>query len=700
MVVENGHDSDFRNGVPAGAGEVGFVPLMCGLVDLPVRGAGRILRLVRPAMSTEVTSYPSLSVAIEGGFWKRFQLLVRDTVIPYQWKAMNDEIPGAPKSHSVENFRIAAGLAKGAYEGMVFQDSDLAKWLEAAGNVLAADPAGNPSLRGWVHEAVDLIARAQQPDGYVNTYFTVKDPHGRWKNLREAHELYCAGHLIEAGVSLYRGTADDRILQVVRRLADLLDSTFGTEPPRIRGYGGHEEVELALVKLARLTGEPKYLRLARYFIDERGQAPNYFEAEASRPGYSPIFGIKSLEYYQAHQPVREQKDAVGHAVRAMYLYTAMADLAMETRDAGLVAACDRLWESVTRRKMYVTGGIGSSAREESFGADYDLPNDTAYAETCAAIGLFLFSSRMARLHDQAKYVDVMERALFNGILSGLGLDGRSYFYVNPLEVVPAVCDANGSYRHVKYRRQPWYGCACCPPNIARTLSSLGDHACHLARDTLFVDLYLEGTIAFTVGGRELAIRETTRYPWDGRVRMELRGEAEGELTLALRVPGWCRRSTVSVNGTPSAGSAGPDGYLRLGRRWSAGDVVELDLPMPVERLCADPRVRAAYGRVALQRGPVVYCLEEADNGAGLARILLPADAPLEPAERPDLLGGVVAIRARGVRGGGAAGPEDGSLYSPAWNASRAAAAATDLLFIPYFAWANRTPGEMSVWVRE
>jgi len=653
-------------------------------------------------MSSEVT------VSIDGGLWHAYQDLVRDKVIPYQWKAMNDEIPGAPKSHSVENFRIAAGIRDGNYEGMVFQDSDLAKWLEAAGYLLDGNPSGNPTLRAWIDEAVDLIARAQQPDGYVNTYFTVKEPARKWKNLREAHEMYCAGHLIEAGVSLYRGSGNQKILEVVRRLADHLDSQFGTEKPKLRGYCGHEEVELALVKLARLTGEQRYLRLASYFVDERGRSPNYFELEASTPGYTPIFGIKSLDYYQAHMPVRRQKDAVGHAVRAMYLYAAMADIAMETGDAALTDTCDRLWESVTRRKMYVTGGIGSSAHLESFGADYDLPNDIAYAETCAAIGLFLFSSRMVRLHDEAKYADVMERSLYNGIISGLALDGESYFYVNPLEVVPAVCDANGSYRHVKYRRQPWYGCACCPPNIARTLASLGEHTYHLHGDTLFADLYHEGTVSFPVGGRTASLRQRTRYPWDGLVTFQAVGETAADFTLALRIPSWSRGHSVTLNGAPLSGAAGPDGYAHIRRMWTKGDTLELNLPLRIERIHADPRVRADYGKVAIQRGPLVYCLEEADNGPHLAMIRLPPDAPLEPVQRVDLLGGVVAIHAKAVSGGDAgnggggtargAVPASGELYTR--NGPPNAPTAKQLLFIPYYAWANRTPGEMAVWIRE
>ncbi len=649
-------------------------------------------------MSTDVQEALIPRVTIEGGFWHRYQVLLRDTVIPYQWKAMNDEIPGAPKSHSVKNFRIAAGAATGAYEGMVFQDSDLAKWLEAAGNVLAASrPGESRQLRAWVDEVVDLIARAQQPDGYLNTYFTVKDPAGRWKNLREAHEMYCAGHLIEAGVALYQGAGNERILDICRRLADHLDARFGRALGKVPGYCGHEEIELALVKLARLTGERRYLQLAQYLVDERGRSPSYFEVEAAAPDFTPIWGIKSLDYYQAHQPVRQQKDAVGHAVRAMYLYTAMADLAAATGEAELTASCDRLWESVTSRKMYITGGIGSSAHLESFGADYDLPNDIAYAETCAAIGLFLFSSRMVRLHDDARYADVMERALYNGIISGLGLDGQSYFYVNPLEVVPAVCDANGSYRHVKYRRQPWYGCACCPPNLARTLSSVGDHAYHRRGAMLFADLYHEGTVSVPLSHGLVRLRQRTRYPWEGTVRFQPLDDTEAELTLALRIPTWSRGYEIRLNGAAVSAPAGRDGYARVKRKWVLADELEISFPLPVERVHADPRVRADRAKVALQRGPIVYCLEEADNGPGLWLLRLPPDAELEAVEREDLLGGVVVVKARGGRG--AATGAGAGLYTRRKEPA-GAPPARDFLFIPYYAWANRGAGEMAVWVNE
>jgi DUF1680 family protein len=633
---------------------------------------------------------------INGGFWHVYRTLVRERVLPYQWKAMNDEIPSAPKSNSVQNFRIAAGLARRSHEGMVFQDSDLAKWLEAVGYVLRDDSEGAPAVKEHAREAVDLIASAQQPDGYVNTYFTAREPGRRWTNLRDAHELYCAGHLIEAGVSMFRGGGDGKLLDVVRRLADLIDVTFGVEEGKIRGYPGHEEVELALMKLYRLTGEHRYLQRARYFIDERGRTPNFFEREATAPGFVSIFGAKPLDYYQAHLPVREQSEATGHAVRAMYLYTAMADLVLETGDPSLGEACDRLWESTTDRKMYVTGGIGASAVRESFSADFDLPNDTAYAETCAAIGLFLFASRMVRIHHEARYAEVMERCLYNGIISGISLDGESYFYVNPLEVVPAVCDHNGTYQSVKYRRQPWYGCACCPPNVARLLAALGEYMYHLQGDTLYADLYHEGILSAELAGAPVTVTQKTGYPCSDTITFDVEPASPAEFTLALRVPAWCRKPALSINERPAAASAGADGYARVRRTWRKSDRLQLTLPMTAMRIYADPRVRADYGKAAIQRGPLIYCLEEVDNGPALFRVRLPSNAPLSVVERPDLLGGIVAVTATGKS------PPPGSSGDGLYSERNSDLSLVDrpLLFIPYYAWANRAPGEMLVWVRE
>ncbi len=350
-------------------------------------------------------------------------------------------------------------------------------------------------------------------------------------------------------------------------MADFVDASFGVEAGKLRGYPGHEEIELALVKLYRLTGERRYLERARYFVDERGKSPSWFEVEAKRPDFVSIYGAKPLDYYQAHAPVREQKEAVGHAVRAMYLYTAMADLAIEMDDASLAAACENLWENTTGRKMYLTGGVGSSAVLESFSSEFDLPGDTAYAETCATIGLFLFSSRMLRLRNDARYADIMERCLYNGILSGVGLDGEGYFYVNPLSAIPSVCDTNAAYRSVKYRRQPWYGCACCPPNLARTVSSIGQHAYHVDGDTLYADIFHEGTLAVDMAGAALTVHQATAYPWKESVTLEVAADRDVELTFAVRVPAWCRGPSILLDGKKVKAAAGSDGYVRLRRTW-------------------------------------------------------------------------------------------------------------------------------------
>ena len=646
-------------------------------------------------------SWQYLRASIDGGFWRAYQNLVRTEVIPFQWKALNDQIPGAPKSHSMENLRIAAGKSQGQFEGMVFQDSDISKWLEAAGHVLGEGSEMNEQIRRWAEETIEVLASAQQPDGYLNSYFTVKEPDRHWKNLREAHELYCAGHLIEAGVAVYRTTKSRKILEVVTKLADHIDAHFGTDKGKVRGYPGHEEVELALVKLYRLTAEKRYLTLAKYFVDERGRSPNYFEQEAAAPDHRPLWGIRELDYFQAHKPVREQTDAVGHAVRAMYLCTAAADIALETDDASLAQACDRLWESATGRRMYITGGIGSQAHHEAFTFDYDLPNDTAYAETCAAIGLFFFSHRMANLRHDGRYADVMERTLYNGIISGLALDGHSYFYVNPLEVHPEACDKNANYTHVKYRRQPWYGCACCPPNVARLIASLGEYFYHVAGDTLYADLFHSGQLTTTVGGKEVSIRQQTDYPWSDSVSFEFTGTSPADFDLAIRIPSWCGAPTAELAGRKlDLPSITHNGYAHVRRSWRSGERLELRLPMQATRVYADPRVRADWGKVAIQRGPIVYCLEEADNGPNLETVILPSETVLRETFRSDLLGGILTIAAEGQGWDGSQAQSERLYKGVGEPGSSRRLAARALVFVPYYAWANRTAGEMTVWIRE
>ena len=618
--------------------------------------------------------------------------IIRKHMLPYQWAALNDRLPDTEPSHSISNFRIAAGLKEGKRLGMVFQDSDLYKWLEAVSFALMS--GRDEALEGWADEAIELMEKAQQADGYLNTYYQVVEPGRQWTNLQENHELYCAGHMIEAAVAHKIATGSDRFLGIAIRFADLIDKTFGPEDGKLKGYPGHEVIEMALVKLYRLTGEGRYLRLAKYFIDQRGQSPLYFRQECERENRKFIWENSFMkdQYYQAGKPVREQQTAEGHAVRAMYLYSGMADVARETGDESLWDACLRLWENVTTRQMYVTGAVGQSEIGESFTYDYDLPNDTVYAETCAQLGLCFFAQRMLMKDLDSRYSDVMERTLYNGAISGMSLDGTRFFYVNPLEVVPKACEEDDLLRHVKYVRQKWFPCSCCPPNLARTLESIAGYAYSAGGRSVNVHLYIGGDLNVDLGGQKAGLKITTNYPWSGAVAVDATGA--GDYALKLRKPGWCAGYSVVRNGqvvTPVV----EKGYITLPGPWNEGDRVELEFDMPVQLVRADPRVRQDIGKLAVTRGPLVYCLEEADNGAELHRLAIRPGAAFTVTREPELLGGVVTLRCEGLRVGA---PAEGSLYAPA--AAPLGAEPCALTFIPYYAWTNRTPGEMRVWVME
>jgi len=448
------------------------------------------------------------------------------------------------------------------------------------------------------------------------------------------------------------------------------------------------------VKLWRATGDKRYLRLSKYFLDERGRRPHYYDAEATARGEDPAgFWAGGYGYLQAHVPVRRQRTAEGHAVRAMYLFSAMADVAGETGDAELLAACKRLWRNVTERRMYVTGGVGSSAAGERFTFDYDLPNESAYAETCAAIGLVFWAHRMLHLTGDGRCADVMERALYNAVLAGVSLDGGRFFYANPLAVVPdALRFQKGP---MTAERQEWFGCACCPPNVARLLASLPRYAYSVADGQAWVHLYAQSRAALDLGPVKVLLTQATGYPWRGDVCIAVTPEHPARFVLCLRVPSWCEGAGLRVNGAPVAlTTAVRKGYARVRRLWSPGDLVELELPMPVRRVYAHPRVRADAGRVALQRGPLVYCLEQSDNGAALDSIALPQAAPLRAMHEADLLGGVTVVSGRGVKA--AMSPRAGPLYVRRGPRARAATVRA----VPYCTWGNRSAGEMLVWVRE
>ncbi|HZV37156.1 MAG TPA: beta-L-arabinofuranosidase domain-containing protein [Pseudoxanthomonas sp.] len=637
------------------------------------------------------------AIRITSPFWTQYQALVRDVVVPYQWQALNDRIAGAEPSHAIANFRIAAGLEQGEFFGMIFQDSDVAKWLEAVAYLLCQQP--DAELERAADEVIEVLAAAQQPDGYLNTYFILKAPRERWTNLAECHELYCAGHLFEAGVAYFQATGKRRLLDVCCRFADHIDAVFGPGPEQLQGYPGHPEVELALLRLHEATGEPRYLALARFFVEQRGTQPHYYDVEFERRGRTSYWDnhgrdwmVRDKAYSQAHAPVIEQRSATGHAVRFVYLMAGVAHLARLSGDEAKREACLRLWDDMVDRQMYVTGGIGAQGWGESFTSAYDLPDDSAYAESCASIGLMMFANRMLQMEGDARFADVMERALYNTVLAGMSLDGTHFFYVNPLQTVPSIMGCNHVYDHVKPVRQRWFACACCPPNIARVLASLGAYVYTQRDDALYVNLYVGSDAEIRRDGAFFTLRQHGDYPWQERVELEVVADAPFATTLALRIPEWCARPRLSLNGE-SVEMAPRKGYVHLRREWWPGDRIALDLPMPVRRIGAHPSLRHAAGKVALQRGPLVYCLEQADNGADLHQLALPRDAEFALQEGGGVLAGKTLIRSEGLR---FAPDAAGGLYR--YDAPEAAAQQQPLVFVPYFCWANRGEGEMRVWV--
>lgn len=626
------------------------------------------------------------------GLLPAYQKLVREVVIPYQYRVLDDKEEGVEKSHALENLRLAARKNKGEelseeFYGMVFQDSDVAKWLEAAAYTLGQCP--DPELEREVDSVIELLGKAQQEDGYLNSYFTVKEPERKWTNLQEAHELYCAGHLMEAACAYYEATGKDSLLKIMQRNADCIYRQF-TEK-NTRGYSGHPEVELALLRLYRATGDQRYKDLCAHFLDARGQKPNYFVEERKSRGWSVWDNANAsldTDYTQSTLPVREQKDAVGHAVRAVYLYTAMADLAAENGDDTLKDACRALWESITQRRMYVTGGIGSTVLGEAFTVDYDLPNATVYAETCASIGLIFFARQMLQMEAKGEYADVMERALYNTVLAGMQLDGRRFFYVNPLEVVPGISGKATTQLHDLPQRPPWYACACCPPNVARLLSSIGSYAYGEGDNTLFVHLYLGGTVESSLG---YSLECRTEYPRQGEAEFIFHGEKE--TTLAFHIPAWSQSTTLTLNGEAlDLASCLRDGYAYVTGSFKEGDKICVSLDMTPYKVYASSKVPADTGCVAVQRGPVVYCAEGVDNEGDVLSLSLKADGSITEKEYDSqLLGGVVPLTAEGWK----VRPTQ-ELYSR----QRPQREPVVIKLVPYYTWGNRGEDQMRVWLPE
>ncbi len=646
------------------------------------------------------------TVRIEDAFFGRYRNLVRTKMLPYQWQVLNDRediaiererddasIPNE-KSHGIMNFKIAAGLEKGHHYGWVFQDSDVYKWLEAVAFSLQSQPDGD--LESLADQVVDLIGKAQEPDGYLGTYFTIDAPDRKFACLMESHELYCAGHFMEAAVAYYDAVHKKKALEMACRLADCIDRHFGPEEGKIHGYDGHEEVEIGLDKLYRATGEKRYLQLALFFLEERGKDPDFLYRQ-KREEHKPdlIKGMSQLKpsYFQVHAPAIEQTTAEGHAVRLVYLCTAMARVAKETGDGQMEKACRKIWKNIVERRMYITGGIGSTVHGEAFTLDDDLPKDTMYCETCASVGLIFFAQAMLQLESKGEYGDVMERALYNTALAGMALDGTHFFYVNPLEVNPEKSRKDPGKSHVKVVRPPWLACACCPPNLARLLASLDRYIYIRREEELLVNLFVGSRGSFICCNEAWAITQTGNYPWEGEVELHLEGPTEGTLPLGIRLPGWCRAWKVLHNGKEET-LAPRDGFL-YPASCRNGDQIKLIFAMKPERWYAHPKVSSTFGQTAIARGPLVYCLEEVDNGGDLHLLELERYVPLSYSYRLDLLGGVGIIQGKGWR---TLLPERAGLYEAA--GEKRARKEQMLQWIPYFAWANRGENAMQVWIKE
>lgn len=617
------------------------------------------------------------------GFIRNLQKLVKENVIPYQYEIMNDGVEGAEKSHVIKNFENAAKTLKGeedhdGFYGMVFQDSDAAKWLEAVAYSLVCFPDKN--LEEKADKLIELIADSQDDDGYLNTYFTIKDKDKRWTNLLEGHELYCSGHMMEAACAYYEATGKDKLLKVCLENAKHIYNRFVIG--KAEGYGGHPEIELALLKMYKLTNESFCLELAKHFIDVRGVDRNFFRKEAEKRNWC-VWGMSpgENEYNQSHLPVREQKDAVGHSVRAVYLYTAMADLAYLSDDEELKEACSRLSESITQRHMHLTGAIGSTVHGEAFTVDYDLPPDTVYGETCASIGLMMFMSKMLEGERDGKYGDIMERAFYNTVLSGMALDGKSFFYVNPLESVPGIADRACTHRHIKTQRPKWYACACCPPNVARLISSFGKYAYGENENEIYCNLFSAGKVKFENGAQIVC---KTEYPYDFAVEYKV---IKGNKKLYIRIPAYSKTFRLKINGK--------DEYLKENKGYICidvkdGDEIKLNLLSLPYFVYPNSKVPALSGKKAVMRGPLVYCAEGTDNEEDVLSLSYDDSGEVATVKNKNpVLSNAVILEADGFRQ-----KDENSLYSTV----KPEKIKTKITLIPYYTWCNRGESQMRVWL--
>ncbi|WP_208560867.1 glycoside hydrolase family 127 protein [Marinilactibacillus kalidii] len=642
------------------------------------------------------------TITINDEFWKRYIDLIKTEMIPFQWNVLHDQedikidkerddasIP-SEKSHAIENFRIAAGRSEGHHYGWLFQDSDVYKWLESAANVYKITK--DEHLKQMMDEVIDLIQDAQEDDGYLSTFYQIDAPQLKFRRLFESHELYCAGHLIEAAVAHYLATDDDRLIEVVKKYVECTQTHFGPEEGKINGADGHQEIELALVKLYEVTKDESYLKLSEWFLEVRGQDPDFFKKQMEENLARGLDNRDSIiinnVYHQSHKPVTEQTEAVGHAVRLVYMAAAMADVAYHTKNDKLFKAAKKIWKNIVKKRMYITGGVGSTVNGEAFTFDFDLPNDTMYCETCAAIGLMFFAKAMMKNEVDAEYAHVLERALYNSVISGMALDGKHFFYVNPLEVKPESSQYDPAKSHVKATRPSWFGCACCPPNIARTLTSLEQYLYDTTSDKLYINLFMDHTGTVDLNDHKIDVEQVVSFEEEGSIEISL--DAPSDFVAGIRIPTWVDDLSIK-NETETIEYTIEDGYALVNVSGKTKLTVTFSIPVIMHQ--ANPKVRDDLGKVALQRGPFVYCLEEEDNGNDLHLNKIKEVVFAEKRTDP-VLGDFVALKAEGEKQ--VIDDEwENTLYRPYRQPSYTE---KDLTFIPYHLWANRSVGEMSVWI--
>jgi len=601
------------------------------------------------------------SVKIKGFMNDYLETMLKVT-IPSQYELLES-------TGRIDNFRIASGKKEGSFKGLVFNDSDVYKWLEAASYAWLF--TNDDDLKEKIDNTIKEVKDAQEDDGYLNTYFMFERKKERWTDLATKHELYCVGHLIQAGIAHKRVTGEDTLFEVAIKFADLIVDTFGLD--KKRGAPGHPEIEMALVELYRETKNQKYLNLAKYFLEERGN------------GYASTYQFFNPEYYIDHKPFKELDEMTGHAVRMLYLCTGATDIYLETGDEEIFATLEKLWDNLVAKKMYITGGAGSRYEGESFGEDYELPNRRAYTETCAAIASYMWNYRMFLATGDAKYVDLMELVLYNGLLSGISIDGKHYFYVNPLE------------DRGEKRRQPWYECACCPPNIARTLTSFPGYIYATSDEGIYTNLYENSQANTIYKEKEVKIAQETDYPWDGKIKIIVSTEATEPFALFLRIPSWTNVFDITLDGE-KLNKHLEKGFLKIFKPWNSTHEIILNLPMDIKFVESHPFVRENLDKVALKRGPMVYCIEKADNKEGdVWNYQIDLNEKIEPENYQINSKKVIKLKAKGYF-------EDlrnweGKLYSQVGRIKEAKKK-IDINLIPYFAWANREEGPMAVWIRK